>query len=773
MLFRLLIVAVLLACTVALSRWVPRHPRWRSAVVVLNLVVTVRYLWWRATDTLNWAGGWDTAASLALYTAEIYGFLVVLHHYMIATRSRVRRAAPPDPAFSPAVDVLVPTYNEGMEILYRTLAGCVALDYPNRTIHVLDDGRRPEVAELCRQFGVNYLAREDNRGAKAGNLNHALARTEGTLVVTLDADHVPVASFLRDTVGFFRDPQVALVQTAHHFYNPDLFQDRLRIRSFIANEQDMFYHVVQPGRDVSNSSFYCGSGAIFRRAALQEIGGFPDTTVTEDLHTSVLLHARGWQSVYVNRDLSAGLAPESYEAYLTQRRRWARGTFQVLLSHGGLFLRGLRAMQRLNYFATLWYWLYGFPRIVFLISPLLFLLGGLRPLVVNDVFELLTYYLPHIAVSIVAFQLVNRGMRRVFWSDVYESCISVQVALTGLLFPLSPGRSRFIVTPKGSQAAARERSALLRLGWPLLALSGMTVVGLAVGLWRLGRGGDQDGGTLINVVWAAYNLVVLGFGLLILRPAPQRRGTIRLPRRRPALLAWNGTRVEGVTTDLSETGVSLILSPPRSIPGLVDVTVYGSEGLTVTCRARLVRCDLGVDGALSCGLEIVERNEEQHRRLVQLMFSEPDAWSGPHARTMGAPEHLARIARSVFAIFAAGRVLRRLAPRFSCDLEAGLRLEGGAEVRARVVDVSASGAALRLAPGQGVPSPERFQLTLQWNPVERTTVEARVRHVRPAAGGGRLLGVVFLDLDSEQRRDLAKHLYGRSERTAALELKAS
>ena len=773
MLFRLLIVAVLLACTVALSRWVPRHPRWRPVVVALNLAVTVRYLWWRATDTLNWSGGWETAASLGLYAAEIYGFLVVLHHYLIATRARERHAAPPDPAYSPAVDVFVTTYNEGVDILYRTLAGCVALDYPNRTIHVLDDGRRPEVAELCRKLGVNYLARDDNRGAKAGNLNHALARTEGALVLTLDADHVPVASFLRHTVGFFRDPQVAQVQTAHHFYNPDLFQDRLRIRSFIANEQDMFYHVVQPGRDVYNSSFYCGSGAVFRRAALGEIGGFPDTTVTEDLHTSILLHARGWQSVYVNRDLSAGLAPESFEAYLTQRRRWARGTFQVMLTRGGLFLRGLRAMQRLNYFATLWYWLYGFPRIVYLAAPLLFLLGGLRPLVVDDIFELLTYYLPHVAVSIVAFQLVNRGLRRVFWSDVYESCISVQVALTGLLFPLSPGRTRFMVTPKGREATRRERSALLRLGWPLLALAGITLAGLMVGLLRLAGSGGGEGGTLINVVWAAYNLVVLGFGLLILRPRRQRREAVRLPRRHPALLAWNGTRLEGVTTDLSETGVSLMLSPPRSIPPLVEVTVCGSAGLAVTCRARLVRCDLVGDGGLSCGLEFLERTEEQHRRLVQLMFSEPDAWSGPHARTMGAPEHFARIVRSVFAIFAAGSVLRRLAPRFSCDLDVRLRLEGGAEVRARAVDVSATGAALRLAPGQRVPSPERFHLTLQWNPVERTTVEARVRHVRPAAGGGRLLGVVFLDLDVEQRRDLAKHLYGPSEPTAARERKAS
>ena len=265
LLIKMMLVAIVLAATVGLSRWVPRHPRWRIVVIILNLAITTRYMWWRATETLNWDSPAGMAVSLTLFLAEVYGFLVVVHHYAIATRASHRLATPPGDGFAPSVDVLVTTFNESPDILYRTLVGCQAMDYANKRILVLDDGSRPEVADLCRRLGVGYITRDDNFGAKAGNLNNGLARTGADLVVTFDADHVPVRTFLTETVGFFREDEVAQVQTAHHFYNPDLFQDRLHIRSYIANEQDMFYPVGQPGRDVYNSSFYCGSGAVFRR----------------------------------------------------------------------------------------------------------------------------------------------------------------------------------------------------------------------------------------------------------------------------------------------------------------------------------------------------------------------------------------------------------------------------------------------------------------------------------------------------------------------------
>ncbi|UCF67500.1 MAG: glycosyltransferase [Acidobacteriota bacterium] len=760
LLSKLAFVVTIIAASIILSRWLPLHPRWRPLVIALNIIVSVRYLWWRATETLNWEGGIGTVLSLTIFIAEIYGFLVVLHHYLIATRHTDRRADEPDAEFTPSVDVFIATYNESLDTLYRTIVGCLALDYPDKRVHVLDDGNRPELGTLCRELGAGYIARADNAGAKAGNLNNALQQTDADLVVTFDADHVPVRTFLNETVGFFRDDEIVQVQTPHHFYNPDLFQDRLRIREFIANEQDMFYHVVQPGRDVYNSSFYCGSGAVFRREALDSIGGFPMQTVTEDLHTSILLHSRGWKSVFVNRDLSAGLAPESYDAYLTQRRRWARGTFQVMLTRGELFRRGLSLMQRINYLSTLWYWLYGFPRVVYVVAPLFFLLGGIEPLVIDDLTDLLVYYIPHLAISIVAFQLVNMGMRRIFWSDVYESCISVQIALTALLFPFTATKkTRFAVTPKG-------KAALTKSSWhvtaPIFVLFVGLLIGMTVGVIRLASGFIDPGGTLINTFWAAYNLIVISMGLLLLRSVPSRRAAVRLPRRLRCLLSWNGAVAEAETIDLSENGLSLRLSKAQPLPEMLDLMLTGLDGTKLALQGRLVRCDVDAEHELSVALEFVNQSQEQRRHLVELMFSDPLSWSGPHSLTIGAPEHLMRLVRAMISIFSAERALRRLAPRLRGEVLARIETSGRFIGTARTVDLSLNGAALRLNQGEIRPREDLLRITFTWNPIERSTIEAEVRSVRMGASGETILGVGFVNVTMEQREDLAKHLYRES-----------
>jgi len=753
----LVIPLLLLLCTMALTRWVPYHPRWRPLVIVLNLAVTFRYLWWRSTETLNWDGGLGTAISLATFAAEIYGFLVVLHHYSIATRSVDRTSTPPDARFSPSVDIFVASYNEGPDILTRTLVGCQAIDYPNKQVYLLDDGRRPEIAELCRKLGVNYIDRDNNRGAKAGNLNNALGRTSGDFVATFDADHVPVSTFLAQTVGHFRDDRVAQVQSAHHFFNPDLFQDRLRSQEYIANEQDMFYHIVQPGRDVDNASFFCGSGAVFRRAALDEIGGFPMTTITEDLHTSMLLHSRGWRSVYVNKDLSAGLAPESFDGYVTQRRRWSRGTMQVMLLRGGLWLPGLTLKQRIHYFATLWYWLYGIPRVIYLLAPLFFLLFGVHPLIVHDVTDLVSYYMPHLFVSVAAFQLVNRGLRRIFWSDIYESCIAVQMAVTALTFPFTGHKVHFAVTPKGTDAAKKPRRRTYGLWLPQAVLLTLIIAGLLSGAFALTTPGADRDSTLINMFWAVYNLVVLFFGLLLLRQPPQHRQAPRVERDYPCRLQLAGMHVEGTSIDLSETGMSLRLATAQPLPPAFDVAITPAHGRRVTVHCRLVRSELR-NGRSVVAVRFVDRTDEQHRRLIELMFCAPDAWDAEHGLVMASGEHVTRILGSLKAVFSRRQSLRRLAPRFSCDLAAVLILPDRRQLSARAIDISHAGIAVRLNGHESIPQGTEVTVFVSWNQYEQTTFHAHAVNVRNEREGA-VIGLTFVHLDGQQKADLFRHLY--------------
>ena len=756
-----LIPVLLLLCTMVLTRWVPYHPRWRPLVIALNVVVTARYLWWRSTETLNWDGGVGTWISLATYGAEIYGFLVVLHHYTIATRSVDRTTAPPDAQFSPSVDIFVASYNEGADILTRTLVGCQAIEYANKQVYLLDDGRRPEIAELCRKLGVNYIDRDNNRGAKAGNLNNALSRTSGDFIVTFDADHVPESSFLTETLGHFRDARVAQVQSAHHFFNPDLFQDRLRSHEYIANEQDMFYHIVQPGRDVDNASFFCGSGAVFRRAALKEIGGFPMTTITEDLHTSMMLHSRGWRSIYVNKDLSAGLAPESFEGYVTQRRRWSRGTMQVMLLRGGLWLPGLTLAQRIHYFATLWYWLYGIPRVIYLLAPLFFLLLGVQPLIVRDMNDLLAYYLPHLFISVAAFQLVNRGMRRIFWSDIYESCIAVQMAVTALMFPVSGRRVHFAVTPKGDDAQKTGGRSKRSLWIPQAALLTLLVAGLVNGAFSLVSSAADRDSTLINMFWAAYNVIVMVFGLLLLRQPPQRRKAPRVERAYPCRVTSPAVNIEATSMDLSETGMSFRLAAAQPVPPVFDITISSPHGRSITVPSRLVRSELR-DREVIVAAEFADRTQEHHRRLIELMFCAPDSWDSDHGIAMDSSEHIRRILGSIKDLFSRRRALRRMAPRFSCDLPVVLMPSNKSAVTARAMDISHTGIGLVVPRDAHVPEGAELTLVISWNQYEHTTFEGHVVNVQ-----GEKVGLTFSHLSGYQQADLIKHIYGRGDAAAA------
>ena len=234
-----------------------------------------------------------------------------------------------------------------------TALGALNMDWPADKLHVyiLDDGRRKEFEQFAFEAGIGYRTRPDNKFAKAGNINAALKTITSPLVAVFDSDHVPTRSFLQMTVGWFlRDPKLAVMQTPHHFYSPDPFERNLKQFHIIPNEGELFYGVVQDGNDFWNSSFFCGSCAVLRRAALDEIGGIAGETVTEDAHTSLRMQMAGWNTAYINIPQAAGLATERLSAHVGQRIRWARGMIQILRTENPLFAPGLTFPQRLCYF---------------------------------------------------------------------------------------------------------------------------------------------------------------------------------------------------------------------------------------------------------------------------------------------------------------------------------------------------------------------------------------------------------------------------------------
>src|SRR5260221_5591256 len=232
-----------------LGRFFDRHPALLRSLALAALLWGVGYLTWR----IGWSGeGASPVAFAMLLVTEVYGLwaLATLAWFSWSKRVAVRPSATP----GRSVDVYVCTYNEPAEVVAATLAGCRALTYPHTT-YLLDDGRRPEMEGLAKLAGARYLTRPDNSHAKAGNINAALPRTDGELVLMLDADHVPMPDALDAMVGYFDDERMGLVQSPHDFFNHDSVQHYVVGR----HEQSLFYRVVCPGKDRHGAAYWCGS----------------------------------------------------------------------------------------------------------------------------------------------------------------------------------------------------------------------------------------------------------------------------------------------------------------------------------------------------------------------------------------------------------------------------------------------------------------------------------------------------------------------------------
>ncbi|HBX5997268.1 TPA: glycosyltransferase [Klebsiella pneumoniae] len=315
-------------------------------MVVTSLLMSTRYMYFRLTQTLHFNSSIEAILGMGLFLAEVYIWVMLLLNYLQTVWPLKRGIVPlPDDMSKwPTVDIYIPSYNEPLEVVRDTVLAAQCIDYPKdkMKIYLLDDGKRSEFAVFAADVGVGYITRNDNKHAKAGNLNHALTLTQGELICVFDCDHVATRVFLQATVGgFLKDPMLALVQTPHYFYSPDPFERNLSVGRNIPNEGMLFYGPIQQGNDNWNATFFCGSCAVIRREALAQIGGFAVETVTEDAHTALKFQRLGWKSAFLDIPLAAGLATERLVVHVIQRTRWARGMTQIFRVDNPLFGREL------------------------------------------------------------------------------------------------------------------------------------------------------------------------------------------------------------------------------------------------------------------------------------------------------------------------------------------------------------------------------------------------------------------------------------------------
>jgi cellulose synthase (UDP-forming) len=616
-----LIMFVLAQVIIKLS---PQPQTWsRGIVVSIMLVLMVRYILWRSLSTLNLINPVDGIFSILLLLMELVamaGGLIQLC-LMFTIKNRHEEAdkygkAVTEGTYSPSVDILIPSYNEPDFILKRTIVGAQALDYPYKQIYLLDDTKRPEIKQLAQELGCNYLTRPNNSHAKAGNLNHALKRTDGELVVVFDADFVPTKNFLTRTVGFFQNPKIGLVQTPQSFYNSDPIARNLGLEGILTSEEEVFYRQTQPIKDGAGSVVCAGTSFIARRSALQEIGFFVTESLSEDYFTGIRIASKGYELVYLDEKLSAGLAAESISTHIEQRLRWARGTLQAFfIDSNPLTISGLNLWQRLGHLEGLLHWFTGIPRLFFLFVPLIYIFFGVEAIKV-DISELIYVFLPFYVMQLSVFSWLNLRSRSILLSDVYSLVQSFPVSLTVIKVMLSPFSRGFKVTPKG---LSRERFYFnWRLAFPLILILTASLFSFSMSLLNAPVKQSLN----LGLIWSAYNILTISAALLTMVDIPKPSYYEWFSLNKKVQIRSGNESYWTITEKIAEEGVEIAWQSDITLPKNITIE-FVEDGLSIEgyITHTFVR-----DKNTTLRVKFRDFNLAQQKSLIEMIYCSPGQW---------------------------------------------------------------------------------------------------------------------------------------------------
>lgn len=499
-----------------------RKPWSHRALLAAAVLAPGCYLVWRVSDTLVF-----TAPSIALSVALVLGESIGSAHQMLWT-VLMRNPARPSPGARetdlplPAVDVFVTMRDEDLDALQLTLTACAGMSFPTGrlTVHVLDEGNRKGTRRLARQFGAGYLAAAPTPDRGRVLLNRALDRTSGSLILLLDAGAAPGPHVVQRMCVPFRDPMMGFVQAPRAPARAGAIRHGPGIQTAILSEQECVLGELFAAHDRSGAALFAGGNALFARAALQAIGGFPDGGILGDLSTSLLVHGRGYQSVSIDEVMPVEAPPESFRTALRQRVGWARGYIRSWRVHRPLRLKDLSARQRLAYLTGLLHGYACLQKLVYTVTPILCLNLGLVAWHAAPA-QLMVVWLPALVGAGLALRAIGARRRAPFWSHAYDAAVMCPLAWAVIAetLRLRPPASRTVRDDRAASQNGVVQSAFL----PLLVLCMLTLSGIAQGLLALNAHFSLSAFSAItaNIAWSGYNMCGLVVGLLITADRPQ------------------------------------------------------------------------------------------------------------------------------------------------------------------------------------------------------------------------------------------------------------
>lgn len=551
-----------------------KHSTTKRIILVFSAMASVMYLVYRSLYTMNLDGYYATVVSILLLVGEAHGIMLMLLYYY-----QIRDTAPsgvPAPSPGKTVDVFLATYNEDVPLLRGSIQSYLNFDYPCR-IYVLDDGNREEVRELAETMGVNYITRDNNLHAKAGNINNALEQTDGEFVIIFDADHVARPNFISRTIGYFDDPEMAFVQTPHAFYNFFNFSSFYDLKNrYYWEEGNLFYKCIQLGKHNDNSVVFCGSSAIFRREALEDVGRIATETITEDMHTGLRLHAAGWKSAFCEERLISGQAAPDVTTFQSQRLRWGEGNMSIVKFDNPLTMPGLSLSQRVQYAGSMLGWTSGVPRLIIYATPILMMLTGISP-VANVTATYFALLLLHLSLAWSALYATGRGCFSLIGNEFSGmACFWVQIQATWRA--IKRKNTKFVVTKKRGRQSNKVLGAVL----PQTILLIFSMLAFVIGIGRQLIGIPQSLETFLigGFLTALHASVAVMYLRRALSPGEKRFSTRHENASIPAEITLvssgpqNNKTVLGVCTDINETGMGVRTYEPLAVNDRVEIDLH-------------------------------------------------------------------------------------------------------------------------------------------------------------------------------------------------------
>jgi cellulose synthase (UDP-forming) len=313
------------------------------------------------------------------------------------------------------VDVFLPSCGEPLAVLDNTFRHASRMTWGGlKVVYVLDDSARPTVRDLADRYDFQYIVRPNpGEMKKAGNLTHALGVSSGEFIAVIDADFAVRPEFLYETMPYFADHKVGIVQTAQYYEVSN--RSFSYIQRYAGTLQEIFFRFIQPARDRYKAAICAGTNLVYRRAAVVDAGGFAWVPIGEDVHSGVKLAWAGYETRYLPLCLAKGVAPTDFPSLANQQARWCRSSMLLMVEKHFLEVP-FTWKQRAAFWAAFLY---------YMSSAALLLTGPFPTLTMIWFYPGRVYphnylpILPALAASLFAFPMLSRGWR----PTIYRVCV--------------------------------------------------------------------------------------------------------------------------------------------------------------------------------------------------------------------------------------------------------------------------------------------------------------------------------------------------------------